>query len=490
MGCSSLRRQLLAWLLLPLLPLAALDAWITYRSATEIATEVLDRMLLGSARIIGEQVRIEDGVPQAYIPPAALELFESADRDRIYYRIVAGDGRLLLGYPELPGPPRPLHAEEILHYELAYRGELLRGVAFAQPLFDAPAGTPVTIEVAQTLNGPRRLALSIWARSVTKHLLLALLLVVLLFLGLRRGLEPLLELSRRVRSRTPGSLEPLAAGDAAAELQPLVASINDYVRRLDEHVSARGRFIANAAHQLRTPLAVLSTQVAYGLGERDATGKDEALRAIRQGVRHGARVVNQLLALSAAEGRGHVPPGRTADLAATVRESLETHAAYAAARHIDLGGDVPDALVIVGEASMLRELVSNLVDNALRYTPEGGTVTVTLRTDAGSTTLVVEDTGPGIPAAEREGVFERFYRIHNEQSDGCGLGLAIVREIAASMHARVNLEDPASGRGLVVRVAFGPPIAVAHAAAAAPVVCLPPSRGDAFSPVRHDPATE
>jgi two-component system sensor histidine kinase TctE len=466
MQSTSLRRQLLAWLLLPLLPLAAVDAWVTYRNSTETATEIFDRMLLGSARIIGEQVRVEDGVPQAYVPPAALEMFESVYRDRVYYRIAGAGGRLLLGYPEFPVPHATLQAEEVVHFDATFRGEPLRVVAFAQPIFGAPAQNPVLIEVGQTLTGPHQLASAIWIRSVTKHLLLAVLLVGLVLLGLRRSLAPLVALSEQVRARSPGSLEPLAAKGVSAELQPLVHSINDYVQRLDERMSAHSRFIANASHQLRTPLTVLGTQVAYGLRESDPADKDEALRAIQQGVRHGARVVHQLLAFSAAEARRSHGFGQITDLAETVRGVVESLAAFAVNRQIDLGCDMPETAPIAGEATMLRELVSNLIDNALRYTPGGGTVTVTVRSDRKATTLVVEDDGPGIPLDERDRVFERFYRIHNEVSDGCGLGLAIVREVASAMSAKVSLSTPASGRGLTVTVEFAPPSPQLAAAAA------------------------
>jgi two-component system, OmpR family, sensor histidine kinase TctE len=456
MQSTSLRRQLLGWLLLPLLPLGAMDAWFSYRNATDTATEIFDRMLLGSARIIGEQVQVEDGVPRSYVPPAALELFESSYRDRVYYRIQDAGGRLLLGYPELPLPPRTLLSEEVVHFDATFRAAPLRAVAFAQPIFGAPAHNPVLIEVGLTLNGARQLAFAIWSRTVTRHFLLALLLVGLVFLGLRRGLAPLVALSEQVRRRRPGSLEPLASAAMTAELQPLVQSINDYVRRLDEHMSAHSRFIANASHQLRTPLTVLNTQVAFGLRSADAAEKDEALRGIQQGLYHGIRVVNQLLAYSVAEAQRSHFSGQVTNLTDTVREALEALAAFAQSRRIDLGCDMPPVAPVAAEAAMLRELVINLVDNALRYTPVGGTVTVTVASDREATSLVVEDNGPGIPAEERENVFERFYRIHNEVSDGCGLGLAIVREVATAMRAKVSLSDPATGCGLVAKVEFAP----------------------------------
>jgi two-component system sensor histidine kinase TctE len=466
---TSLRRHLLLWLLLPMVPLAAMDAWFSYRGATETATEIFDRMLLGSARIIGEQIRIEDGVPQSYIPPAALELFESVYRDRVYYRIAGADGHLLLGYPELPAPPANLKPEEVVHFDADFRSEPLRLVAFAQPVFGASALNPVVVEVGQTMNGPRRLAFAIWSRSVTTHLLVAALLVGLLLLGLRRGLAPLLTLNAQVRVRNPGSLERLPDADVPSELQPLVRSINDYVQRLDARMSAHSRFIANAAHQLRTPLTVLNTQVTFGLQEPGLVEKDAALRAIRQGVRQSTRVVNQLLTFSVAETRHIRTPRSATDLVQIVREVLETLAVFAQSRGIDLGCDMPESLRVAGNTAMTRELVSNLVDNALRYTQAGGTVTVTLHSEAGQATLLVEDDGPGIPTEERERVFERFYRLHNDKSDGCGLGLAIVREVATAMNGTVTLSQPAQGTGLIVKVQLeigtDGPIAAAVAAA-------------------------
>lgn len=452
MRSTSLRRQLLGWLLLPMLPLAALDGWFSYRSATETATEIFDRMLLGSARIIGEQVRVEDGVTQSYVPPAALELFESVYRDRVYYRITGADGHLLLGYPELPQPPSTLRPEEVAHFDATFRSEPLRLVAFAQPVFGASALNPVVVEVGQTLNGPRRLAFAIWSRTVTKHLLVAALLIGLLFLGLRRGLAPLFSLNAQVRARNPGSLEPLPDVGVPAELQPLVRSINDYVQRLDDRMSAHSRFIANASHQLRTPLTVLNTQVTFGLREPGLAEKDDALRAIQQGVRHSNRVVNQLLTFSVAETHHNRPSRQVTDLVNTVREVLEAHAGLAQTRGIDLGCEMPASARVSGNSAMMRELVSNLVDNALRYTQSGGTVTVTLQSGAGKITLFVEDDGPGIPPEDRERVFERFYRLHNEKSDGCGLGLAIVREVATAMNGSVSLSEPARGTGLIVKV--------------------------------------
>jgi len=271
---------------------------------------------------------------------------------------------------------------------------------------------------------------------------------------LRRGLAPLVALSSQVRARNPGSLDPLPDQGFPTELQPLVQSINDYVKRLDDRMSAHSRFIANASHQLRTPLTVLNTQVAFGLREPGIAEKDIALQAIQEGIRHSNRVVNQLLTFSVAESRNSPVPGQITDLVDTVRQVLEALAGIAQSREIDLGCDMPDKARVAGNADMLRELVSNLVDNSLRYTHAHGTVTVTLRCVEHKVILMVEDNGPGVPVEERERVFERFYRLHNHQSDGCGLGLAIVREVATAMGTSVALSDPPEGTGLIATIEF------------------------------------
>ena len=453
---KTLRAHLLGWLLVPLALYAAGSAWFTYSNAAETATIVHDRLLLGSARMIAEQIRYDDDALQVVIPPAALELFQSSDQDRVYYRIAAANGSLLAGYAELPLPPGPVAVEESVYFDATSRGEPVRIVAFAQPVFDARHEGPVLIEVAQTLQSRTALTRQIWAHTVRQQLLILALAVVLVLIGLRRGLAPVMQLRERVQRRRPGALEPLEAAPVPNELTPLVHAINDYVRRLDEHMSAHSRFIANASHQLQTPLTLLNTQVNYGLRSTDVAGKDDALRAIHEGAQHGIRVVNQLLTLSAAESAlTHSIRQSDVDLVDVVKRVLEDSATAAQSKHIDLGFEHCGGRAVVRAMPvMLHELVANLVDNALRYTPAGGVVTAILEARDGFNTLRIADNGPGIPPGERERVFERFYRLQQDKSDGCGLGLPIVREIAAASAAAVTLSDPPSGSGLVVAVTF------------------------------------
>jgi len=454
----SLRQQLLLWLLVPLGALLLFNAWTTWRSAQSAASSVQDRMLLGSARIIAEQVGDEDGDLKTEIPPAALELFQSQVPDHVYFRVATDGGLLLSGFADLPAVPAPA-AGQMIFFDGSYRNEPVRIVAYAQPVLTASPQATVLVEVAQTLRGHDAFAGELLRHALRQQFLMLLCVAGLLWIGLQRGLAPMLRLRARMLARPPGSLEPLDTADVPVELNSLVAAINDYVRRLDEHMSVHSRFIANASHQLRTPLTVLNTQVSAALRSTSAGDRDEALRAIHASVQHGIRLVNQLLSLSAAEARARQAAASTeVDLAATVQQVLEDLALLAQGKAIDLGFEQEGAAACVrGSPAMLRELVANLVDNALRYTPAGGRVTASVRGGGGVVELRVEDNGPGIPEGERERIFERFYRLHDRHSDGSGLGLAIVREIAGACQARVTLGEPPSGSGLVATVLFPAP---------------------------------
>jgi two-component system, OmpR family, sensor histidine kinase TctE len=453
---ESLRAQLLLWMLVPIAAVAVLDAVTSYRSAVESATIVQERMLLGAARVIGEQVRVEDGVLQVLVPPAALELFASPSRDRVFYRATDDRDALLTGYFDLPLPPRRPRSEEASYFDAVLRERPVHVVAYSQPLLAAPERGTVLIEVGQTLDGRDALARDIWLAAARRQLLLVALVAILLWLGLGRGVRPVLHLRDRMLARQPGSVEPLDEKAVPLELQPLVSAVNDYAERLDRHMSSHSRFIADASHQLRTPLTVLNTQVSYAIRNEDPGLREEALHAIQASVQHGIRLVKQLLAFTTAEaGQPSASEPEPVDLVALATHVLEREAWLAQEREIDLGFEADAAVAHVsGQRHLLTELLANLVDNAVRYTQRGGRVTVIVRRSGGRTSLVVEDNGPGVPPDQRERAFERFCRLDNGQSDGCGLGLAIVREIARAHGAQVSLSDAPSGRGLAAIVVF------------------------------------
>ncbi|HKW84173.1 MAG TPA: sensor histidine kinase [Burkholderiaceae bacterium] len=450
----SLRGRLLLWVMLPLVGAVAADAWTSFRYAQGTATDVQDRLLLGSARIIAEQLHYEDGALQPNIPPAALELFESREVDRVYYRVTGSDGQLITGYEELALPRQSLQSEVPVFFGATVRGATVRAVAFLQPVLQDSGVQDVLVEVAETMNGHAQQTRGLWLRLVSRQLLVVALAALLILFGLHQGFKPLLRLCSAVLERRPGSLHPLGMHAVPIELRPLVDAINQYVQQLEVFANAQQVFIQNAAHQLRTPLTLLATQVGYAVRSDDPAVRDESLRAIRHTVQQAARVVNQLLTLSAAEAQqpGELPI-EWVSVDGIVRSVVEDLAGQAAAKSIDLGFEceAPEVRALANRVAV-REIALNLLDNALRYTQPGGIVTCRLEVFPEAVELTVEDNGPGIPRDEWANVFERFYRVHNSDSAGSGLGLPIVREFAMRMGAEVELTVPQAGHGLAVRV--------------------------------------
>ena len=459
---SSLRRQLLIWVLLPLLGAVAINAWLTYRSALDTAAVVQDRLLLGSARMIAQQISYEEGAFQHHIPPAALELFQSEAPDRIFYRVTTGAGQLLAGYTDLPVPALNFPVDAPYFFGATMRGETVRVVAFFQPVIGNPSALPVVVEVAQTMHAKAQLSSGLWLHAMGQQLLILALATLLILLGLKRGLQPLIRLGNDVRTRKEGSLERLQTEAIPAELKPLVDSFNDYIQRLETHTNLRSSFIQNAAHQLRTPLAVLNTQISDAVRATDKAEADVPLLAARRTLQQTTRLVNQFLTLSAAEAYvAVVTPTTTQACCEIVQKVIEDLAFQAHQKDIDLGFEREgiDTRVLL-DTNALRETMINLIDNALRYTQIGGIVTVRLNSAQECIVLTVEDNGPGIPEHGREQIFERFYRAADSGTTGSGLGLAIVKELVSQCGGTVQAQPPEhGGPGLVMRVALGSPVA-------------------------------
>jgi two-component system sensor histidine kinase TctE len=367
---------LLAWVMLPLASAVAVDGLFSYNDSKNIASVVQDRLLLGSARIVAEQLHFEDGAFQEHIPPAALELFESSDVDRVYYRVMTVAGQMIAGYTELAVPDVALQPEVPRFFDTEVRSSPVRAVAFVQPALTDAGIQPVLVQIAQTMHGHERLTRSLWLHAMVQQLLILALVAVLILYGLRRGLQPLIKLRDAVLAREPGALQPLEFKAIPAELSPLVVAINEYAQRLNHYTDAQRNFVQNAAHQLRTPLTLLTTQVSYAIRASDAAGRSESLAAIRQTVQQSVRLVNQLLTLSSAEVHGPADlQGEHGRLDDVVRSVLVDLAGRAQSRRIDLGFECAATDVSVrGHAVTLREIVMNLVDNAIRYTqPVAGT---------------------------------------------------------------------------------------------------------------------
>ena len=460
---NSLRLRLLLWVLVPMSALLALSAWASWRDSGAQARTVEDARLLASARMIAGQVAWSDGVLVATTPPAALDLFASRERDRVYFQVRELGGDLLAGWPDLPAPA-PVTTASPRYLRDRFRGDAVRMVSIERDFGDVGGRTRrVQVSVAETRGSYQALRMALWRPALLHAWLLLVLALASMLLGLTLELRPLLRLRRELLRRADDDLTPLRAGELQRELRPVVETINQQAARLTRQIDVQKRFVADAAHQLRTPLALIGVQLHDAASQAESAPLQATLEALRQGTRQLGRVVDQLLSLSQAESqRAGAPPRAPVDLAHGVREVMLELAMLAEARGVELGLDpVPAELPrVLADAALLHALVYNLVDNALRYTPAGGSVSLRVEPRGARVELSVCDTGPGIAPELRARVFERFYRVEPAPSGGSGLGLSIVREAAAACRAAVRLET-ASGGGLCARVEFEPAVSPA-----------------------------
>jgi two-component system sensor histidine kinase TctE len=455
----TLRRQLIAWLAGPLLVLWSVSTVVDYDIAKRFVNLAYDRALLEAALDIGRHIRVANDRIYLDLPDVALQMLQTRESGRLYYLVTGPSEEFVSGEPDLPRPPdyTPENTtDRVRYYDEELRGREIRAVALRAPVEPGTGRGAVQIHVAERVTARDEFAHQIILRMVLPQAILILLAGLAVWYGVGRGLAPLSTLRREVEARSHRDLSALSEEKAPQELQPLIHAMNDLLARLGIAISAQQRFIADAAHQLRTPIAGMKTQTEIALRESHPDKVHETLRQLQTATEQSARLVNQLLSLARAEPGAKLEHavGRL-DLARLAREATTEWVPRALARHIDLGYDGEEgAAWIMGDSFLVRDLLGNLLDNAIRYTQSGGQVTVRVTGGAAAVTLSVEDNGPGIPEQDRERVFERFYRVLGTRTEGCGLGLAIVREIAASHRAEVMLAPGADGRGTLVRVSF------------------------------------
>ena len=447
---TSVRRRLIAWLMPPLLALWLVGALLAYYFVVDFANRIHDRWLLDSAVSLAQQVHVQSGKVSADLPAAVLRILEYDAVDRIYYRVTGSDGSVFAEQGRIPEPP-PSDAQPVF-YDGRIDGVPVRIAA----LRVEGAGGSALVQVAETLVKRHTLTSEILAAMLLPQLLLIATAGILIWYGVGRGLGPLDRLRGDILRRSHRDLSPLEASRVPAEVAPLVNALNELFERLDRAVAGQNRFIADAAHQLRTPLAGLKTQAELAMREDDPVAMRAALERVRAAVDRSVHLVNQLLALARADhSHEHPLPTVPLELSRLARKTTAEWIGKAMDAQLDLGFEtLEDAVQIQGNAELLHELLDNLIDNALCYTPAGGSVTVRVARQGQSYLLEVEDNGPGIVPAERERVLERFHRAEGTPGDGCGLGLAIVREIANLHGATVAIGEGARGRGARVSIVF------------------------------------
>lgn len=468
----SLFGEILDWMLTPLLLLWPLSLGLTWFVAQGIADRPYDRALEFNLQALTQFVTVEEERTVFALTPQARDLLRADDTDLVFYQVLDRDGRLVSGDPEFPAPPeadtpRPgnIHLRDGV-----IRDEAVR-IAYTWLARGPARDHLVLMQVAETRGKRSKLATEIIKGVMVPQFIILPLAVLLVWLALVHGIRPLSELEQRIRARRPDDLSPIDDEHVPQEVAPLVSSINDLLQRLKVTLSNQKRFLADAAHQLKTPLAGLRMQAEMAQKQLPPGAGEEVERSLRQIATSSVRathMVNQLLALARAEATGRALPREPVDLVAVAREVVEELVPLALDKAIDLGFETQPAdrtptsppIRLLGNPTLLAELVRNLADNALRYTPRGGVVTVRVLTDpfSGVQVLQVEDSGPGIPAEERERVLAPFYRALGTNVDGSGLGLAIVQEIVQQHGAALEMEDAdpqrPQVRGLRVSVRF------------------------------------
>ena len=486
----SLFGEILDWMLAPLLLLWPMSVLLIWLVAQGIANRPYDRELADIARTLSRQVLVDSGTVtrrstvRLKLPQVATEMLRADDTDRIFIQILGARGEYVAGDRTVPVPEEG--AGDAL--ELRYRDDVINGEAVRVAyLWLPPTGVPgevqPLVQVAETLDKRSQLANEIIKGVVFPQFVILPLAVLLVWFALARGISPLNELQRRIRRRQSHDLSPIDESDAPEEVAPLVGAINDLLARLDRTMATQKRFLADAAHQLKTPLAGLRMQAELvqqeiDQGQQEPKTLKRSLHQIALSSQRAAHMVNQLLAMARAEDKESARRTQEVNLASLARETVQDFVPRAMERQIDLGYEGPargePVARLLGQPLLVRELIRNLIENALQYTPRAGTVTVRVLDNlvGQQVVLQVEDSGPGIAESEREQVFQPFYRVLGTEADGSGLGLAIVREIVQQHAAVITLTDAHGAPGSCI-AGVGPGALFTVCFKALPVTALP-----------------
>jgi len=457
----SLRWRLLAAWLLPLVLLIGINAWLAYDRAVHAANEAFDRSLYLAARTLAEDLQWQDGRVQLQMRPGTGYLFENHTGSRLFHQVSDAQGRLLFGMADMPTPAQEAVSGQVHFFALVgfadglYRDRPVRLARLTHVLpHAAEPDRLLYVTVAETREAREALIQTILRETLGSQALLLMAMGLLVSLSVRLAVRPLHRLGQLIASRADDDLQPLPQGQWPREVLPLVDAIHGYMQRLGRLIGIRKRFLDNAAHQLRTPLTALKTQL--GLLQRQVAqtpASAEMAPLVQAALRttdDAVRLTAQLLALTRAEHGLDMEPRASVDLVALARQVTEDHLWRAHERGDDLGFEsTTQKFEVQGHAVLLQEALANLIDNAMHHGGAGVCITVRV----GAQGIEVEDDGPGIPLAHQAHVFERFYRAAPAGVSGSGLGLAIVQEIARQHGALAQVQSPVrDGRGTLMRL--------------------------------------
>ncbi len=450
----SLRRRLLGWLLISTAVIGVIALTDTYREAVATANVVSDRVLAGSALAIAERVVVaEDGSLEVDIPYVALEMLTSAAQDRVFYRVDGPPGQFITGYQTLPSLDE-VPGSSTSFADASFRGEPIRIAALRRSASTGINSVPFVVTVAETTIARRQLAQTILVRSALRLGLMIAGAALIVWIAVTFSLRPLYRLGDAIAERNPDDLHPIGER-VPNEVQGLVDTVNSFMGRLQSALDALRNFTGNASHQLRTPLAIIRTQLALALRAGSIDDTKIAVKKADEAVANAERILAQLLLMAKidAAGKDEARKLERIDLVELTRGITAEHVPAAGDAGIDLGFDGEGEAFVRVEPLLVGEMLKNLIGNALLYAGRGAEVTTRVSEKDGSVSLEVEDNGPGIRSELRESVFRRFHRGASE-APGTGLGLPIVEEIAALYGAQTSLGDGAGGRGLKVAILF------------------------------------
>ena len=441
----SLRRYLLLGILLPIVLFLLVDTFSLYRQALAVVNTAYDRTLLASAKSIGEHITAEgtgDAVQlHANVPYAALEAFEADNRSRMVYRISTVQGELIDGFQALPAwhgrlPDQGPYAALVDFYDDIYQGDPVRVAVLLQPVATDRARGMAMVQVAETRELRHTLARQVLIDTLWRQAVLVSVIALMVLLVVQRATRPVRNLSTQLQARSDDDLTPLQAPGAPRELVPLIEATNHLMSRLQHLLDNQKRFVRDASHQLRTPLAVLKVQVQSAL--RGDVEPRQGLLEIQDTVERATLLANQMLALAKVAQLVQQPASHAIDWAQVLRDVALDVSPLIAAKSLDFEISTVPAPVRTHDW-MLRELARNLLHNAIRYTPEHGTLMVRLRCEAGYAVLVISDSGPGISPELRKRLFQPFSA--GEARSGSGLGLSICHEIVQALGGSIQLDN-------------------------------------------------
>jgi two-component system sensor histidine kinase TctE len=446
----SLRARLLQWLVITLMAVNVAAAAAAYWLAWMPAQSALDQSLADAAWALVPHVKETDSSVELRLSQQAEQILRVDHLDEVFFVVRDMAGHTIAGDRDFPALQLPDKSKSWIAYGSRMRGEDVRVISLRTQV----GGETVLIGAAETRIKRQEIRLRILLSLLALELLLVILIPIVVWMVLKRGLQPLRDLESNLEHRSSDDLSPLPLLNAPVEIVPFIRAMNELLNRVQGSARARQDFLANAAHQLRTPLAGFKAQLEWlRTHHRDDTETAESTSLMLASTERMARQVNQLLALARSEP-GDFERRRLEQLSldALVAESVQQFVEEALKKNIDIGFDLQPTRV-AGDRFLLRDMIDNLVDNAIRYSPNGSSVTVSCLHVEGHGILMVEDSGPGIPESEKERVFNRFYRLDQSQQ-GTGLGLAIVRDIARDHDAVIELSPGPDGKGTVFVVRF------------------------------------